>query len=83
LCLFYTPKPHDRTKPFSFSVSTGASSKVKRSGREANHSLPTTVDFKNTRTYTFTPTFVFMACTGETTRRYFTLSCCLTVRVQM
>jgi len=69
--------------PFFFSVSSGAPSTVKRSGREVNHSPPSTVDFTNTRIYTFTPTFVFLEYTGKTTRHYFALSYCLTVRVQM
>jgi hypothetical protein len=69
--------------PFSFSVSTEAPSKVKRSVREANNSPPSTVDFKITRAYTFTPTFLFLACTQKTTRCYFTLSCWRTMRVRM
>jgi hypothetical protein len=68
--------------PISFSVSTEAPSMVNRSGRKANHSPPSTVDLKKTRICTFTPTFVFLSCTGRTMRHYFTLSFCLTVKVQ-
>jgi hypothetical protein len=39
---------------------------VKRSGREADHSPPTSTEVKKTYIYTSTPPYVFMGSTGTT-----------------
>jgi hypothetical protein len=52
--------------PASYPVATGGggggiSPGVKRPGREADHSPPTSAEVKKTLIYTFTPPYVFMA----------------------
>jgi hypothetical protein len=39
----------------------GSFPEVKRQGREADHSPPTSAEVKKMRIYTFTPLYVFMA----------------------
>jgi hypothetical protein len=48
--------------PDSCAVGTGGCSpRVKRQGREADHSPPSSAEVKNSRSYTSTPQYVFMA----------------------
>jgi hypothetical protein len=48
--------------PTSYKMSTGGSFPgVKRQGREADHSLPTSGEVKKMWIYTSTPPYVFMA----------------------
>jgi hypothetical protein len=48
--------------PASYPMGTGALSPgVKRSGREADHSTPTSAEVKKTWVYTSTPPYAFMA----------------------
>jgi hypothetical protein len=51
------------TLPATYPVSTGG----KRSGREANHSPPSSVEFKNAWSYTSTSAYVCVACVLENT----------------
>jgi hypothetical protein len=42
------------------SLSEALSPSLKRPGREADHSLPSSADIKNTWSYTSTPSYAFM-----------------------
>lgn len=49
----------------SCSVATGSSfSKINRPQPDADHSPPYNIEVKNKRGYTFSPPYVFVACTG-------------------
>jgi hypothetical protein len=48
------------TQPPIQGVSGALSLEVQRPGREADHSLPTTVEVKKTWVYTSTPPYVYM-----------------------
>jgi hypothetical protein len=51
-----------RAHPVSYPLVPGTlSSGVKRQGREADHSLPTSAEMKKMWIYTYTPSFIFMA----------------------
>ena len=47
----------------------GSLTGVKRPGREVHHSPPSSAEAKNVWSYTSTPTYTFMAWTGETLRK--------------
>jgi hypothetical protein len=50
------------TGPASYPMGTGALSlDLKRPGREADHSPPSSAEFENAWSYTSTPQYVFMA----------------------
>jgi hypothetical protein len=64
--ILYSPRPPDRiwSPPDLLSNGCGGGSfpgRVKRSGRETDHSPPTTAEVKKMLTYTSTPPYVFMA----------------------
>jgi hypothetical protein len=62
--IFTSPRHPDRLwgPPNLYPLGTGALSPgVKRPGREADHSPPTSVEIKNTWVYTSTPPYAFMA----------------------
>jgi hypothetical protein len=60
--LRYRVQTGSRTHPDSYPISTGALYPgVKQVGREADHSLPYSVEVKNEWGYTFTHPYVFMA----------------------
>jgi hypothetical protein len=54
-----------RVRPASYSVDiVGPFREVKRPGREFDHSTPSSAEIKKEWSYTSTPPYVFMACTG-------------------
>jgi hypothetical protein len=60
--LLYVVQTGPGAHPASYPMGIGALSLgVKRSGREADHSLPTGAEVEKTWIYTATPTYVFMA----------------------
>jgi hypothetical protein len=58
--IFFSPAIGPTQPPIQW-VSEAVSSGIKRPGREADHSPPTSAEVKKTWIYTFTPPHVFMA----------------------
>jgi hypothetical protein len=59
---FYHVQTGSGVHPTSYTMGTGGSFQgVKRPGREADHSPPTSAEVKKTWIYTFIPPYTFMA----------------------
>ena len=81
--IFCFPKRPDKIwglPSFIFNTYRGSSWGIKRWGREADNSVPSSTDAKNEWSYNPFPLYAFMACAGETTHfNLYFLNCNRTV----